>query len=162
MVYSSTTWDKFLRARLDDVGKPARLDGIRRGGYKLIYTDEQGDYQKTTEVDRGFTDFIFSVGVRVDNNGVIKNVRWGGPAFNAGLAEGFQIIAVNGLAYTADVLKEAITSAKGTNAPIELIAKNGSRFRIVQIDYHNGLRYPHLERDISQPACLDDILPAKK
>jgi predicted metalloprotease with PDZ domain len=86
----------------------------------------------------------------------------GGPAFNAGWAEGFQIIAVNGLAYTADVLKEAITSAKGTNAPIELIAKNGSRFRIVQIDYHDGLRYPHLERDISQPARLDDILAAKK
>ena len=33
-------WSIFLRARLSDVGKPAPLDGIRRGGYRLIYTDD--------------------------------------------------------------------------------------------------------------------------
>jgi predicted metalloprotease with PDZ domain len=120
----------FLRARLSDVGKPAPLDGIRRGGYRLIYTEEQGEYQSATEVNRGYADFIFSIGVRVDKAGVITNVRWDGPGFNAGLAEGVQIISVNGIAYDADVLKEAIKSAKDTKAPIELIIKNGNRFNI--------------------------------
>jgi hypothetical protein len=29
------------------------------------------------------------------------------------------------------------------------------------MDYHDGLRYPHLERDASQPARLDQILAAR-
>jgi hypothetical protein len=32
----------------------------------------------------------------------------------------------------------------------------------VAIDYHGGLRYPHLERVPGTPALLDDILAAKK
>ena len=42
--------------------------------------------------------------------------------------------------------------------PIELIVKTGDRFRVAAIDYHGGLRYPHLVRDESVPARLDDIL----
>jgi predicted metalloprotease with PDZ domain len=155
-------WAQFLRARLDDIGKRAPLDGIHRGGYKLIYTDVQGDNQSAVEINRGFTDFIFSLGVRVDKDGVLKNVRWDGPAFNAGLAEGAQIIAVNGIAYSSDVLKEAIKAAKSANAPIEVIIKNGNRFSMAHVDYHDGPRYPHLERDASEPGRLDDILAAKK
>lgn len=29
-------------------------------------------------------------------------------------------------------------------------------------DYHDGLRYPHLERDPAPPALLDEILTAKQ
>ncbi len=42
--------------------------------------------------------------------------------------------------------------------PIALIVSNGERFRTVEIDYHDGLRYPHLERVEGAPARLDDIL----
>ena len=45
-----------------------------------------------------------------------------------------------------------------TDAAIELLVKNGDRYRTVQIDYHDGLRYPHLEREGSAPARLDQIL----
>jgi hypothetical protein len=32
---------------------------------------------------------------------------------------------------------------------------------VANIDYHDGLRYPHLERDPSEPARLDDIVTAR-
>ena len=32
-------WTSFLRTRLDGHGPGAPLDGIARGGYKLVYTD---------------------------------------------------------------------------------------------------------------------------
>ena len=32
-------WARFLHQRLDAVAKPAPLDGVRRGGYRLIFTD---------------------------------------------------------------------------------------------------------------------------
>ena len=74
------------------------------------------------------------------------------------LTEGTQILAVNGVAYSADLLKDAIRAARSSTAPIELMVRTGERYRVVAIDYHDGLRYPHLKRDPRQPARLDEIL----
>ena len=91
-------------------------------------------------------------------HGVIADVVWGSPAFKAGLTEGGQILSVNGIAYDADVLKDAIRAVHAANSPIELIVRTGDRYRVVDLDYHGGLRYPHLQRDSSVTARLDDIL----
>jgi hypothetical protein len=44
---------------------------------------------------------------------------------------------------------------------MEFIVKNGDRYRTIRIDYHGGLRYPHLERAGTGEARLDAILAAK-
>ena len=56
-----------------------------------------------------------------------------------------------------DLLKDAIQAAKSRRDPIELLIRNGDRYRTVRVDYHDGLRYPRLERDARVPARLDDI-----
>ena len=103
-------------------------------------------------------DLGHSLGFAVDKDGNQAAVRWGSPAFQAGLVAGTRLIAVNGLAYEPERLLDAVKRAKGTSDPIELLVRNEDRFRTVRLDYHEGLRYPHLERDPSQPARLDDIL----
>ena len=42
--------------------------------------------------------------------------------------------------------------------PIELLLRNGDQYRTVALDYHGGLRYPHLERDEAASDRLTDIL----
>jgi predicted metalloprotease with PDZ domain len=97
------------------------------------------------------------------SDGVLSAVQWGRPAFNAGLITGTTIVAVNGEAYDADKLKDAIKAAsKSDGALVELLVKEGSRYRMVKIDYRGGLRYPRLERVAGTPARLDDILAARK
>jgi predicted metalloprotease with PDZ domain len=88
-------------------------------------------------------------------------VLWEGLAFKAGLTVGTELIAVNGVTYSADRIKDTIKAVKMTSEPIELIVKNGERFRTIRIDYHDGLRYPRLERNMAMPARLDDILAAR-
>jgi predicted metalloprotease with PDZ domain len=155
-------WRAFLRSRLDSSGKPPFEDGLRRGGYQLVYTDAPNDMQKSSDEVRKRDNFFFSIGVEVDSKeSTVTAVIWDSAAFKAKLTEGMQILAVNGTAYTAGVLKDAIGSAKSTQAPLELIVKNGDRFRVVNIDYHAGLRYPHLVRDSNTPARLDEILTAR-
>jgi len=88
-------------------------------------------------------------------------VVWGSPAFKSKLTESAQILAINGVAYSAEVLQDAIRAARGTRSPIELIVKTGDRYTVASLDYHDGLRYPHLERDQSEPARLDDIVAAR-
>ncbi len=156
-------WSGFLRQRLDSSGRPAPLEGLRRGGYRLVYTDTPSEILKADDEQRKRVDLLFSMGVRIDDSekgqgGMLQEVMWDSAAFRAGLTEGSQIVAVNGVAYEGDVLKDAIRAAKDGTTPIELILRNGDRYQVARVDYHGGLRYPHLERDASVPARLDQIL----
>lgn len=151
-------WGAFLRERLDAVGKPAPLAGIERGGYKLVFNETQSDYSKDVDSQRKRLTLLYSVGLVIDEKDAsVLEVLWDSPAFKAELTESMQILAVNGIPYSADVLKAAIQSAKGSDTPIALIVKTQDRYRVVNLDYRGGLRFPHLERNPSVPARLDDL-----
>jgi predicted metalloprotease with PDZ domain len=94
-------------------------------------------------------------------DGRIGAVQWDSPAFKLGLTLGSQVTAVNGVSYTADAIKNAIKEAKGSGAPIQLLVKTGKRYRTLTVDYHDGLRYPRLERIANTPARLEQIFTAK-
>jgi predicted metalloprotease with PDZ domain len=153
-------WAKFLRDRLDSLGRDP-LDGITRGGYRLTWSDTPGKYAESLEKLYEFTGFTYSLGITTDKSGKIRGVLWDSPAFKAGLAPGVQIQAVNGMAYSTERMKAAIKDSPSASEPIELIVKDQDHFRITRIDYHGGARYPHLERVDGTPARLDDILAAK-
>jgi len=151
-------WAKFLDARLDGHGPGAPLDGLARGGYKLVYTETPTDYFKNSETRRKIADLTYSLGMVVGMDGRVNDVLWQGPAYQSNLTVGAQIVAVNGTSYDADRLKGAITDAKQSGAAIELLVKTADRYRTVRLDYHDGLRYPRLERVPGAPARLDEIL----
>jgi predicted metalloprotease with PDZ domain len=151
-------WADFLRTRLDSHDREAPLGGIERGGYGLVYSDTPSDYFKQVEARRKVTDLTFSLGLVVGRESKLTDVLWEGPAYAAGLTAGTQIVAVNGLAYDSDRLKDLLKAAKTDKAAIELLVKNGDRYSTVRIDYHEGLRYPHLERDAGVTPLLDQIL----
>ena len=155
-------WANFLRQRLDAVHTEPPLAGIARGGYRLVFTDTASDLYRSSEARQKLTVLTYSIGLSVDKDGKLKDVLWNGPAFKAGLAPATQIIAVNGVAFDVDKLKEAIGATRDSSDALTLIVREGDQFRSVQLDYHGGLRYPHLERDPSRPALLDEILTAKK
>ncbi len=86
------------------------------------------------------------MGIVVNQSGRIGDVQWNGPAFQAGLVPGLTIVAVNGRDFSTEALKDAVTAAKSSQAPIELLVKNVDVYSTVKVDYHGGLRYPHLVR----------------
>ena len=88
----------------------------------------------------------------------LTDVLWEGLAFKAGLTVGTEMVAVNGTQYSTERIKDVLKAVKTTSEPVELIVKNGDRYRTVRINYHDGLRYPHLERNMAMPARLDAIL----
>ena len=154
-------WAGFLRARLDrfGAGASAPLDGLSRGGYRLVYADQPNDSFRLDEARRRGCDLTYSLGLSVDQHGLVREVTWDGPAYKAGLAPGATLVALNGVAFDGDALKDAVRAARAEGTPpLELIVRTGDNFKIVRIDYHGGLRYPRLERDPAVPARLDDIL----
>ncbi len=152
-------WAGFLRQRLDRNTAGAPLDGLARSGWKLVYDEKPGDSARAEEAENRFVDFSHSLGLSIGSprGGAgaaatpgaetrISAVIWGSPAFQAGLAPGLTLVAVNGRAYKAEGLRQAVTANKGGAAPIELLVREGELYRTVKIDYRGGLRHPKLER----------------
>ena len=158
-------WASFLHARID-TRKPPLLDGIADTGWKLVYTDKPSAYEKQynsrPQASRHLYNFAWSIGLTMGRNDQINDVRWNGPAFKAGVSTGETLVAVNGRAYTRDVLKDAIDAAKGSKAPIQLLLKYQGGYRTVPVDYHGGSQYPHLERIDGTPDYLSEIIAARK
>jgi predicted metalloprotease with PDZ domain len=154
-------WATFLHDRIDNINPHADLAGIEQGGYKLVYQDKPSATQRISAGMRvlrsGGLDSWYSIGLRVGADGMISDVRWGGPADKARLAPGEKIIAANGQIFSSDALRSAIRAAKGTTEPIHMIIQADSFVSMADIDYHDGERYPVLQRVDGTPAYLDDI-----
>jgi predicted metalloprotease with PDZ domain len=151
-------WATFLRERIDVAGAQAPLDGVARGGYRLMFTAERSAYQRDSETYNKNADFTYSIGLAVGENGNVSQVQWDSPAFDQGITVGTQVVAVNGVAFSAEELRRAVTAAASDPAPIELLLKTGDQYRTVTIAYRDGLRYPHLERIADAPDRLGEIL----
>jgi predicted metalloprotease with PDZ domain len=151
-------WATFLNQRVHGTSPRAPLDGLTRGGYRLIYTDTPTNVYKRDEDKRKICDLSYSIGLVIDDKNRVKEVLWDGPAFNAGLTVGTELIAVNSRAFDKGDLKAAITAAKDTTTPISLLVKSGDLFRTVEIKWSGGLRYPRLER--TDPGSASGTLDA--
>jgi predicted metalloprotease with PDZ domain len=154
-------WAKFLHDRVDKINPRADLDGIERGGYKLVYKDKPSVSSRMVAAAYaryGFgIDVWYSLGIRIGGEGTISDVRWNGPADKARLAPGYKVLAVNGRTFSPDALLSAVRATKGTGEPIHLVVQSESYVNNFDIDYHDGERYPVLERVEGTPAYLDDI-----
>ena len=155
-------WAPFLRTRLEGHGPGAPLDGLKRAGWKLVYTDTPTDTIKAAEERSKSADFSYSLGFSVRADGGVSNVIWDGVGFRAGLSGNTTIVAVNNKVYKPEVLKAAVKAAKGGKAPIELLVRKGNNLRTIALDYHEGLRYPRLERIPGTPDRLEAIYRALK
>lgn len=153
-------WAGFLHKQVDEINPHADLEGIARGGYKLVYTDHPSDAEKTLATGRHgqSVNVWYSLGVRLGPTGQVTDVRWGSPADKAKLAPGQQMVAVNGRVFTPETLIAAVTAAKGSSEPIHLLMQTETYVKPLDVDYHEGLRYPALVRDEAQKDYLDEII----
>jgi predicted metalloprotease with PDZ domain len=152
-------WETFFRNRVDEVAVKAPLDGLERGGYRLVYGDAPNVQWRETEARTRAANLLYSIGLSTDPLGKITLIQWEGPAWEAGLNTSLTITGVNGQTFTTDRLKAAVAASK--DKPVELLVKSGEALKTVKLDYNGGHRYPRLERIAGKPAYIDDILAAR-
>jgi hypothetical protein len=69
---------------------------------------------------------------------------------------------VNGRSFDADALKRAIENAKGSAPAVDLLVKSGDLYRTVKLDWHQGLKYPRLEKVGKANGTLDALLAPRR
>jgi predicted metalloprotease with PDZ domain len=150
-------WAAFLTERLESRRIGAPLDGLERGGYRLVYRKWPNDFALATDALSGITNLRFSIGLAVSTNGTVQEVIWDSPAFAAGIVASAELLAVNGVAFDAQLLREAVADTE-QSGQIDLLIRRGKQIREVSIKYLGGHRYPHLEPIGEGSRRLDRIL----
>jgi predicted metalloprotease with PDZ domain len=142
---AASDWRKFFTDRLQSKNASIPLGGIEGGGYTFVYDSASNMFTDPWALDGGVNAYG-SLGIHVGADGTVDDAWPGRPAFAAGLGNGMKIVAVNGRRFSSDVLLRALEASKTSTTPMEFIVDNASYFTTVRIDYHGGLRYPHLQR----------------
>jgi predicted metalloprotease with PDZ domain len=154
-------WDGFFSARIDAVNAHAPLEGLKMSGWTLAYDDTPNEFQTARAVVDEADDLSLSLGLRVKSDGTVTDVATGSPAHLAGVLPAMRLLAIDGRKWTIGAARDAIVAAEKSTRPIELIVESGDAVHVWQVDYHQGLRYPHLVRNPDQPDRLSQIMAAR-
>ena len=138
-------WRTFFARRVDAIA-PHPPDAFSRSGYRLVFTTQENENERNREDVRHTQDLRYSLGIVIDRDGIVRDVLTGSPAARAGLAPGSKILAVRGREYTSDHMTRGIEQVAHETKPLELMVQDAKIYRTIEIDYHGGLRYPHLVR----------------
>jgi len=153
-------WEGFFQKWVYEVAPHPISLGVTLSGYKLVWNSTPNTWDSLDASVAQTQHFEYSLGFTTDADGHVADVLQGSPAAAAGMGADTSIVAVNGRKYSADILHEAITAAKDSTRPIELITVSADEYRTIAIDYHDGERYPHLARMAGTPDLLTAIMAA--
>ncbi len=151
-------WDAFLSARVEHINPHAPLDGIGRGGWQLSYDDTPNEFLSARDKVDGSDNFSLSLGMWVKPGGVVADVVHGSPVFAAGVAPGMRVESIAGRKWTSETARDALVKAEKSSEPLELIVESADLVRVLHLDYHGGLKNPHLVREAVKADLLSQIL----
>jgi predicted metalloprotease with PDZ domain len=151
-------WQRFFTKRIDDVAPQAPMNGLRMSGWQLTFDDTPNPFLE--DVQRSSTSFnlSFSLGIWINADGMIQDVLFGSPAFQAGISPGSRLDFIDKHPWSLEVGRQEILAAEHKKEPITLTIAVGKQIKVVEIEYYGGLRYPHLTPIASQTDQLEAIL----
>jgi predicted metalloprotease with PDZ domain len=155
-------WAGLLKERVNSTKAGAPLGGIERGGWRLVYNDQPNFFIHTGEKLRKSAEAFYSLGFAVKEDGEFVDVIPGSPAYAAGIGPGMKLVAINGRAWSRDVLRDALQTSRNSKEPLELLVENAKFFKTYSIAYHDGIRNPHLERSETSDVLGEILKPLTK
>ena len=157
-------WNSYLQHMVYDVHPGPTTEGLEMAGWKLVFTNEAPPERRRggrPGRDGGGPDLTYSVGITLDGTGSVSDMVLGSAADKAGMTPGMKITKVGDKDYSGDVLTAAVNDAAKSNDPISLTVTKDGVTSTVKIDYHGGMRYPHLARIDGTTDYLSEIAAAK-
>jgi len=151
-------WHGFFQRYVYSIAPEPPTDEIQRAGYRYVLTDKPNRYQAAYEKVHKVIDSWLDVGLRLDAEATVTDVREGSPAWNAGMGIGMKIVAIDDREFTPDAWQAAVKATSSSFAPLVLLVNHSGYYRDITLTYHGGLKYPHLIRVKGTVDMLRDIV----
>jgi predicted metalloprotease with PDZ domain len=148
-------WHGFFEKYVYSIAPQPPGDEIARAGYRLVWNDTPNKFVRNYR-EPGI-DSWYGPGLAINSEDTVSDVRDGSAAWKAGFAPGMKLVAVNGREFSGDVWKRALTAAKITTGSLQIIVQRAGYVDTLDLDYHDGPRYPHLERIPGTPDMFADM-----
>jgi predicted metalloprotease with PDZ domain len=155
-------WNSLLQANLLATRPTPVSPGLEAAGWTVTYTDDPNQAAVDAESVSQQADLSTSIGLVIDQDGTIIDLAPDSAAGRAGLAPGSKLMGVNHRVYSADLLRQAIVNAETTTQAIDLLTLTDGYYAEFPVDYHQGLRSPHLTRISGKPDLLTTILQPRR
>jgi predicted metalloprotease with PDZ domain len=151
-------WRSYFTERTASTDSLPPLGGITGAGWRMSWADSVHGYWETIETSYGQMDLRPTLGLRLDaENGGVRDVVPGSPAARAGVVPGMKIVAVDGRAFTPQVMRRALRD----EGPLDLIVENLEFYRVLRIPDAPRERVPVLAREAGQRDLLAEIMRAR-
>ncbi|HEV8060228.1 MAG TPA: hypothetical protein VGP68_10160 [Gemmataceae bacterium] len=147
-------WSHFFKNRLQALGGKAPLEGIENAGWRLVYTDEPCAKVRGTNV----TDLSYSIGLLLGPDGTVGEVIYGSPGWQAGIAPGERLNAVDNNRWSHNAWRQALASASKHGGKIVFEVEGERGRRMLTVAYNGPERFPRLQADPARFDMLDDII----
>ncbi len=138
-------WKGFFHERLTSHASHAPLRGLEMSGWTLSYSSRPNSFLAVARPN-GLGSMMNSIGLAASTDGNVSDVLRGGPSDKAGLVPGMKIILIDSQPWSPEGLIRSVAGSEKKSDPIRLRAEMLGVSQEFAIDYHGGLRYPHLER----------------
>lgn len=151
-------WHTFFQHQVYEVTKLPLSGELERSGWRLVYDAKPNVFVEDSDAVYQTDSQWPTYGFLVTKDHTLSDVREGSPAWQAGMAPGMKIEAVDGQAYSPDVLKYAMTQAEKSKHATTFLTSEDGWFRTMEVGYFGGPRYPHLLRLKDKPDLLARIM----
>ena len=151
-------WATFIADRIDTIGSDPLLLATDLG-YSVEYASEPPMGPDGSPMN--VLDARDSIGLRVRDDGTIRDVLLGSIADGAGLAPGMTILGVGWSGWTPTFSKEAFEKAlqmTPNTGELDLIVRSGSLILVKTISYDKGPRYMTFVRQDEAPDVIGAIV----
>lgn len=146
----------------DRVAASDPLAGLRGAGWDIAYDDTPNPFAERVQQDNGTFNFSSTLGVWIDREGTIQDVASGSIAARHGMASGWRIVGIDDHAWSVASLRSALRDGESSRMPVKLRLAYADVTRTVELDWHSGLREPHLRRLAGTPDVLQKLLAPRR
>jgi predicted metalloprotease with PDZ domain len=149
-------WKGFFEKRLSSTSHEPPLDGLKRAGWKVVYRDSPSELLKAREEDSKNIDLTTSLGLLLKDDGEVIDVIPGKSADKAAIGPGMKLLAINTRRWSKERLHDAIAATK-SGEKLQLLMENSDYIKTFTLDYAEGEKYAHLERDNAKTDVFAEI-----
>ena len=151
-------WQAFFAQRVYEQQQEFDLSFMQKAGWSI---DIVAEPDSSEDLFFSYRNAFESIGMGMSARGRIYRVLKDSPAYNAGLARGMQLLKINGIHASPEILHHALIASKKSGELVMDIEDELGERRCT-IEYTAGPRYLTMRRMQDSPDLLHDIVRSRQ